>query len=137
MLCGRTSAVEAAVSLHGRCYRNNAAGAERQRPFGCISLPLPRSVGRAGNAPVGGGPKLGGHYSTLGNCRRVPRRQFRATCETSGWMGCGAPVNRRWPCPYCYDGRLWTVTRQFFGCGITGDLVGRLRALGIVLLDQM
>ena len=87
MLYGRTSgrsAVEAAVSLRGPCYRYSAAGAVRQRRFGCITVPPPRSVGCARNAPVGGGPKPGGHYATLGNCRRVPGRQFRAICGTFG-----------------------------------------------------
>ena len=82
MKCGRTcgrSAVEAGVSHHGRCSRCGAADAGRQRRFGCISVPLPRSVGRVGSVPVGGGPKLGGHCVTLGSCRQVPGRRFRAT----------------------------------------------------------
>ena len=52
-------------------------------------------------------------------------------------MGCGAPMNRRQPYPCCCGGRLWTVTRRFFGCGITRDLVGRLRESGVMLLDRV
>ena len=60
MLCGKTcgcKAVKAASSHRGRCSRYTAAGAERQRRYGCISVPLSRSVGRAKSPPVGGGPK--------------------------------------------------------------------------------
>ena len=52
-------------------------------------------------------------------------------------MGCGAPVNRRRPCPYCCGRRLWTVTRGFFGCGITVDLVRRLWESGVMVLDRV
>ena len=139
MLCGWTcgrSAVEAAVPHHGRCSRWSAAGAERQRRLGCITVPLPRSVGRAENAPVGGGPKPGVHCAILGRCHRVLGRQFRATCGGSEGMVCCAGVNQQRPCPCCCGGQLWTVTRGFFGCGITGDLVGRLRRLGVMPHEQ-
>ena len=82
MMCGRTcghSAVETAVSHHGRCSRSSVAGAERRRQFGCISVPLPRSVSRVGSTPVGGGSKRGGHCVTLDSCRPVLGRRFRAT----------------------------------------------------------
>ena len=81
-MCGRTcgrSAVEAAASHHGRCSRCSAAGAASWRRFGCISVPLPRSVGRVGSAPVGGGPKPGGHCVTLDRCRQVPGKRFKVT----------------------------------------------------------
>ena len=51
-------------------------------------------------------------------------------------MGCGAPVNRRRPCPYYCGRRLWTVNRGFFGCGITGDVVRRPWELEVMLLDR-
>ena len=82
MLCGITcgrSAVEAAVSQHGRCSRCSAAGAERWHRFRCIGVSQPRSMGRVGSAPLGDGPKLGGHCPTLHSCRRVPGRRSRAT----------------------------------------------------------
>ena len=52
-------------------------------------------------------------------------------------MGCSGPMNRRRPYPYCCDGGLWRVTRGFFGCGITGDLVRRLWESGVMLLDRV
>ena len=52
-------------------------------------------------------------------------------------MGYGAPMHRRRPCPYCCGGRLWTVTRGFFACGITGDLVRRRCESGVMLLDPV
>ena len=51
--------------------------------------------------------------------------------------GVRCPMNRRRPCPHCSGGRLWTVTRGFFGCGITRDLVGRLRESGLMLHDRV
>ena len=138
MLCGRTcgrTAVKAAVSLCGRCSRYSPAGAKRPCRYGCISVPLSSSVGRAKNAPVEGGPKPDGRYATLMNCRRVPGRRFSAICGASEWMGCGAQVNRRRHCPGCCGGRLWTVTSGFLGCGITGDHVGRLQAQGVMRRD--
>ena len=81
-MCGRTcgrSAMEAAASHHGRCSRFSAAGAGRRGRFGCIIVPPPRFVGRVESAQVGGGPKPGGHSVTLGSCRQVPGRRFRAT----------------------------------------------------------
>ena len=104
VMCGRTcgcSAVEAVASHHGWCSHFSAAGAGRRRRFGCISVPPPRSVGRAGSAPVGGDPKPGGHCVTMGRCRQVPGRRFRVTCGASGWTGCGAPMHRQRPYPYC------------------------------------
>ena len=79
----------------------------------------------------------GGRCATPESCCRVPGRQFRATLGVSGWMGRGALMNRQLPCPYCGGGRLWTVTRGFSGCCITVDLVGRLRASGVMLLDRV
>ena len=84
--CGR-SAVKAAVSLRGQCSRYSAAVTGRQRRYGCISVPLSRSVGRAENATVEGGPKPDGRYATPGNYRRLPARRFRAICGASEWMG--------------------------------------------------
>ena len=52
-------------------------------------------------------------------------------------MGCGAPMHRRRPCPCCCGWWLWTVTRGFFGCGITEDLVRRLWESGVMLLDRV
>ena len=81
-MCGRTcgrSAVQAAASDHGRCSGCSAAGAASWRRFGCIGVPLPRSMGRVGSALIGGGPKPRGHCVTLGRCRQVLGRQFRAT----------------------------------------------------------
>ena len=52
-------------------------------------------------------------------------------------MGCGAPMHRRRPCPYCCGGRLWMVILGFFGCGITGDLVRRLWEPRVMQLDRV
>ena len=104
-MCGKTcgrSALEAAASHHGWCSRCSDAGAERRCRFGCISVPLPRSVGPVGSAPVGGGPKAGGHCVTLGTSHQVPRRRFRATLRAGG-RGAVPPY------PYCCGGRLQTV----------------------------
>ena len=82
MLCGRTygrSAVEATVSHYGQYSRFSAAGAERQHRFGCINVPLPRSVGLVANALAVGGPKPGWRCATPDTFRRVPGRQLRAT----------------------------------------------------------
>ena len=46
-MCGRTcgrSAVQAAASHHGRCSRYSDVGAASWRRFGCMSVPVLRSV---------------------------------------------------------------------------------------------
>ena len=52
-------------------------------------------------------------------------------------MGCGARMNRQRHRCCCAGGLLWMVTHEFYGCGITEDLVGRLRASGVMRRDQM
>ena len=46
-------------------------------------------------------------------------------------------MNRQQRCPCCWGGLLLMVTREFYGCGITEDLVGRLRAPGVMRRDRM
>ena len=97
MMYGKTSglnAVKAAVSHHGRFFRSSAVGAEKQRWYGCISVPLSHFVGHAESAPVAAGPKPDGRYATHDNFRRVRGRRLSVTCGVSSWIECDAQMTR-------------------------------------------
>ena len=126
-MCGRScgrGAVEVATSHHGRCSRS-AAGAASWRLFGCITVPLPRSVGRVRSAQGVAQSHLGTASLWTDVVKCLEGDSGHVQERPGGWMGSGALMNRRLPCPYCCGGRLWTVTHGFFGCGITVDLVRR------------
>ena len=46
-------------------------------------------------------------------------------------------MRRRQPYPYCCGGQLWKVTRGFFGCGITEDMVKARWGPGVMQLDRV
>ena len=46
-------------------------------------------------------------------------------------------MRRRRPCPLCCGGLLWKVTRGFFGCGMTEDVVRTQWGPGVMQPDRV